>query len=92
MFTDEIIQWGKKQGLLLVSVDAPNLPNSIMSRDIIYERIHGRTGWYSHNYKDEELLEIKGRIMSPKPKEVYVFFNNDHMLKNAMRMYELLKS
>jgi uncharacterized protein YecE (DUF72 family) len=63
-----------------------------MSKDIIYERIHGRTDWYSHNYKDEELLEIKERIISSKLKEVYVFFNNDHMFENAMRMYELLKT
>ena len=92
MFTNEIISWANKQGILLVSIDAPKLPTKIMSNDIIYERIHGRTDWYSHNYKDEELLEIKDRIMSPKPKEVYVFFNNDNMLKNAMRMYGLLKS
>ena len=92
MFTNEIIRWAKKQGVLLVSIDAPKLPIKIMSNDIIYERIHGRTDWYSYNYKDEELLEIKKRIMDPKPKKIYVFFNNDHMLKNAMRMYELLKS
>ena len=93
MFTDEIISWGKKQGVLLVSIDAPKLPYKIMSKDIIYERIHGRTDWYSHNYSDEELLEIKKRIMLPKPKKVYVFFNNNHMmLENAIRMNKLLKS
>ncbi len=93
MFTDEIINWGKKQGVLVVSIDAPKLSTNIMSKDIIYERIHGRTDWYSHNYKDEELLEIKGRLMKTKPKRVYVFFNNNHMmLENAIRMYDLLKS
>ena len=93
MFTNDIIQWGRKQGVLLVSIDAPKLPTKLMSKDIIYERIHGRTDWYSHNYKDEELLEIKERIINSKPKKVYVFFNNNHvMLENAMRMYELLKS
>jgi len=93
MFTDEIINWGKKQGVLLVSIDAPKLPTKIMSKDIIYERIHGRTDWYSHNYSDTELLEIKERIICSKPKKVYVFFNNNHMmLENAIRMYNLLKS
>jgi uncharacterized protein YecE (DUF72 family) len=92
MFTDEIISWGKKQGVLLVSIDAPKLPNKIMSKEIIYERIHGRTDWYSHNYSDEELFEIKKRIMLPKPKKIYVFFNNNHMmLENAIRMNNLLK-
>jgi uncharacterized protein YecE (DUF72 family) len=93
MFTDEIISWGKKQDVLLVSIDAPKLPYKIMSKEIIYERIHGRTDWYSHNYSDEELLEIKKRIMLPKPRKVYVFFNNNHMmLDNAIRMNSLLKS
>lgn len=93
MFTDEIINWGKKQEVLIVSIDAPKLPTKIMSQNIIYERIHGRTNWYSHNYSDEELLQIKERIMSAKPKKVYVFFNNNHMmLENAIRMYNLLKS
>ena len=93
MFNDEIIKWGKKQGILLVSIDAPKLPTQIMSEDIIYERIHGRTNWYSHNYSDEELFEIKERIMSVKPEKVYVFFNNNHMmLENAIRMNNILKS
>ena len=92
MFTNEIIKWAKKMGVLLVSVDAPKLPTKIMSKDIIYERIHGRTDWYLHNYKDKELIEIKNRIFNSKPKEVYVFFNNDHMLENANRMNDLLKS
>jgi len=93
MFNDEIINWGKKQDVLLVSIDAPNLPTKIMSKDIIYERIHGRKNWYSHNYSNYELLEIKDRIMSSKPKKIYVFFNNNHaMLENAIRMYNILKS
>ena len=92
MFTNEIKSWANKQGVLLVSIDAPKLSTKIMSKNTIYERIHGRTDWYLHNYKDEELLDIKDRIMNIKPKEVYVFFNNDHMLENAMRMNEILKS
>jgi len=93
MFTDEIIKWGKSQKVLLVSIDAPKLPTRIMSKEIIYERVHGKTHWYSHDYRDEELLEIKERIMSSKPKKVYVFFNNNHaMLENGKRMYNLLIS
>jgi uncharacterized protein YecE (DUF72 family) len=92
MFTDEIINWGKKHNVLLVSIDAPKLSYKIMSKDIIYERIHGRTDWYLHNYSDEELLEIKKRLTKTNTKKVYVFFNNDHMFENAKRMYNLLKS
>ncbi|KYK26607.1 hypothetical protein AYK20_03535 [Thermoplasmatales archaeon SG8-52-1] len=93
MFTDEMIKWGKKQGVLLVSVDAPKLPTKIMSKNIIYERIHGKTIWYSHDYNNKELLDIKERILSSKPKKIYVFFNNNHaMLENAIRMNNLLNS
>jgi uncharacterized protein YecE (DUF72 family) len=92
LFTDELIAWGKKHGILLVSIDAPQLPRTIMNKEIIYERIHGRTAWYSHNYSDQELQEIQQRILTSNPKTVYVFFNNNHaMLTNAMRMNQILR-
>ena len=92
LFTKELIEWGKKHTLLLVSIDAPQLPRMIMSQETIYERIHGRTSWYSHDYQDQELQEIKTRILANNPKTVYVFFNNNHaMLQNAMRMNKLLR-
>ncbi|VVB59142.1 Uncharacterised protein [uncultured archaeon] len=92
LFTNELIEWGKKHGILLVSIDAPRLPQAIMSQNVVYERIHGRTEWYSHNYTEKELKEIKKRILTNNPKTVYVFFNNNHaMLQNAMRMNNLFK-
>ncbi|MEO0099341.1 MAG: DUF72 domain-containing protein, partial [candidate division WOR-3 bacterium] len=52
---------------------------------------HGRSGWYSHDYSDRELKEIAEKVISVKPKLVYIFFNNDQaMLKNAQRMKEIL--
>lgn len=92
LFTNELIAWGKHHRILLVSIDAPQLPRTIMSNDIIYERIHGRTAWYSHNYSEEELQEIKQRLLEGHPKTTYVFFNNNHaMLANAMRMNQILQ-
>jgi uncharacterized protein YecE (DUF72 family) len=92
LFTDELIAWGNHHHILLVSIDAPQLPRTIMSNDIIYERIHGRTAWYSHNYSDEELQEIKQRLLEEHPKTTYVFFNNNQaMLANAMRMNQILR-
>ncbi|MBN1861582.1 MAG: DUF72 domain-containing protein [Candidatus Thermoplasmatota archaeon] len=91
LFTQDLIEWGKKHHLLLVSIDAPELPRTIMSHETIYERIHGRTAWYSHDYQDQELKEIKTRLLTSNPKIIYVFFNNNHaMLQNAMRMNKLL--
>lgn len=92
LFTDDLLRWGQQHATLLVSIDAPALPRTIMSKDVIYERIHGRTGWYAHDYSDQELREIQQRILTNKPKTVYVFFNNNHaMLENAMRMNQLLR-
>jgi uncharacterized protein YecE (DUF72 family) len=91
MFTNEIITWAKQQNLLLVSIDAPQLPRAIMSTEIIYERIHGRTAWYSYNYTDLELHEIHKRIISQNPTTVYVFFNNTEMLPNAQKMNHILR-
>ena len=67
------------------------MPCKIMSKNIVYERVHGRTDWYSHNYSNQELKDIKHRINPSKFEKIYVFFNNNHaMLQNAMKMYELL--
>lgn len=92
LFTDELIQWGRKQGVVIVSIDAPQLPRTIMSKTVVYERIHGRTRWYSHDYSDQELQEIQSRVLASNPKTIYVFFNNNHaMMENAIRMNHLLR-
>ncbi len=63
-----------------------------MSEKKIYLRVHGRTEWYSHNYNDGELIDIKNRIISINPKIVYILFNNNHsMLNNAIKMNHLIK-
>jgi uncharacterized protein YecE (DUF72 family) len=91
LFTEDTIQWAEKKGVLLVSVDAPNLPRKMMSRRVVYERLHGRTHWYTHDYSRNELLEIKNRMIHGQPDRMYIFFNNNHaMLKNAMLMRDLL--
>lgn len=91
LFSSDVKNWGKQLGILLVSIDGPQMPTSLMSTGTIYERIHGRTGWYSHDYSDAELQEIQQRILQTKPETIYVFFNNNHaMLENAQRMYAQL--
>lgn len=75
-----------------VSVDSPEGTWVAMSNGIIYLRVHGRTGWYYHNYSLEELKELASKIREKRPKKVYVFFNNDHwMLENARLMRKLLE-
>ncbi|MEO0114906.1 MAG: DUF72 domain-containing protein [candidate division WOR-3 bacterium] len=91
-FDPAMLDWAKELNITWVSIDAPEFPNTIYkTTDKVYLRMHGRTGWYSHNYSDAELKEIVSRVRAVKPKAVYVYFNNNHnMLKNAQKMYKIL--
>jgi len=81
-----------RERVLLVSVDSPDFAARIFPGDVIYLRLHGRTGWYSHDYRREELGELADTIRSYRPGKVYAFFNNDSsMLGNARTMRELLE-
>jgi uncharacterized protein YecE (DUF72 family) len=93
-FSNEWVKWATRLGITWVSIDSPDFPRDIFNTSgIVYERIHGRRSWYSHNYKDNELNEIMQRIIQRKPKKIYVYFNNNtDMLGNAERMLDLLTS
>lgn len=88
------LEWCKKLKITPVSIDAPEFSRDVFNvNGIVYERVHGRSGWYSHDYSDKELREIADKILKTKPKKVYVYFNNNHsMLKNAQSMMKVLKS
>jgi uncharacterized protein YecE (DUF72 family) len=92
-FNDENISWAKSVGLTWVSVDAPEFTRDIIqTTDRVYLRMHGRTDWYRHNYRTNELKAIVRRVNNAGPKRVYVFFNNDHnMLKNAQSMWSIFR-
>jgi len=94
-FQEKCIEFAQKLGITWVSVDAPdftNFPREVYNLNgIVYLRMHGRYEWYSHYYTDEELLEVRAKILKTRPKKVYVFFNNNHnMLENAQRMFVYL--
>ncbi|MBS7636773.1 DUF72 domain-containing protein [Candidatus Bathyarchaeota archaeon] len=90
-FSREYVDWAAKLGITWVSVDSPDYPLDVFNTNgIVYERMHGRTAWYSHYYTDEELKDVAERILATNPEKVYVFFNNDHaMLENARRMQKI---
>lgn len=92
-FDREIVEWAESLKITLVSIDAPELPRTIFnSSNNVYLRMHGRTGWYSHNYTKKELNEIADNLFSAGAKRIYIFFNNNHnMLKNAQDMMEILR-
>ena len=91
-FNTDSIDWAKSTGLTWVSVDAPKFTRDIIrTSDTVYLRLHGRTDWYRHDYTCGELEEIAERIVKTKPKNVYIFFNNDHsMLDNARDMRRIM--
>jgi len=91
-FEEKYVKEASKLGITWVSVDSPDFPREVYcSNKIVYLRMHGRTAWYSHFYTNEELEEIKEKILKIKPEKVYIFFNNNHaMLSNAISMLKLL--
>jgi len=93
-FDKPYIEWASKLNITWVSVDSPDFPLNIYNTNgIVYERMHGRTAWYSHYYTDQELKEVAERIKKVSPEKVYVFFNNNHaMLENARRMLQILSA
>jgi len=92
-FKPEWVKWAKKLGVTFVSVDSPKFPLDVFNtRGFVYERMHGRTSWYSHYYTEKELKEVAKKILKTKPKKAYIYFNNNHdMLSNAREMLKLLK-
>jgi uncharacterized protein YecE (DUF72 family) len=43
----------------------------------VYLRLHGVKQWYRHDYSREELKEWADKIFAAKPREVWVYFDND---------------
>ncbi|MEM0373816.1 MAG: DUF72 domain-containing protein [Sulfolobaceae archaeon] len=81
-----------KLDCVVVSIDSPIGSFYVNSNDIIYLRMHGRDNWYFYEYSNEELRNIAINIINLKPKEVYVFFNNDlWMLNNGREMIKIFK-
>ncbi len=92
-FQPDKIEWAKSLGITWVSIDAPEFTRDVFkTTDTVYLRVHGRTGWYHHDYTNQELKEMARCIIGAQPDRVYVFFNNNHaMLKNAQKMWAILE-
>ena len=93
-FKAEWVSWASKLGITWVSVDSPDFPlDAYNTNDLVYQRMHGRTAWYSHHYSDRELQEVAEKITNVNPEKAYVFFNNDSaMLENARKMLDIFKT
>ena len=92
-FKHEWIDRVRELGITIVSIDSPDYIFYASTSPYVYVRMHGRSGWYTHYYTDEELEQVAEWITRLSFNRVYVFFNNNHdMLENARRMYKLLTS
>lgn len=93
-FDKVFVEWASDLDLTWVSIDSPDFPIHIFNTNgIVYERMHGRTDWYSHYYTDQELIEVVEKIRKTNPEKTYIFFNNDHaMLDNARRTLQILST
>jgi len=91
-FSEEWVKWTENLNCIFVSVDSPMFsPFIAKTKDIIYLRMHGRQNWYAYNYKENELSEIKNKIVKLEPKKFYILFNNDEMFKNGKQMKEIME-
>lgn len=76
----------EKAGIVFCSVDAPSLPNEIITTsDAIYLRLHGTKTWYNYLYPEERLKEIVSDIIAMRAQKKAIYLNNDHgMLTNGL--------
>lgn len=61
--------------------------NRTVTPDRCYFRLHGRTGW-RYQYEDHELRDLAELLPPESPS--YVFFNNVHMMEDALRFGKIL--
>lgn len=85
-----------QKGIAVVLVDSPEKSLDCTLKSIFpYLRFHGRTGWYSSFYSDEELYQVAkflSGVELTKEKPGFVFFNNDFggfAPRNAIRLLKL---
>lgn len=90
-FSDLVYKRCEELGISMVSIDAPFAREIVRTSNSIYLRMHGRKEWYDYNYNIREMAEIYKKIALKKPKNTYIFFNNNNMLENAQLM-EKIKS
>ena len=79
-----------KMGVVFCSVDAPCLPNDIITtNNAAYLRLHGSKEWYSYLYSEKELDKILTKVKKLKAKKKVIYLNNDHgMLKNGLYLLQ----
>jgi uncharacterized protein YecE (DUF72 family) len=82
----------ERVGVVFCSVDAPRLPNEIITiSDVVYVRLHGTKTWYNYLYPEERLKEIVSDMITIGEQKKAIYLNNDHgMLTNGLFLMKRL--
>jgi len=93
-FENSIFKILSKYNIAFTIVDAPSLPNNIITTaDFSLIRFHGKgkSIWYNYLYSEEEIKEWKEKITKINCKELYVYFNNHYKAFAALNALQLSK-
>ncbi|HYE22522.1 MAG TPA: DUF72 domain-containing protein [Verrucomicrobiae bacterium] len=92
-FVPETYELFKKYDVAFVITNSPEWPSKIIrTAGHVYMRFHGRTKLFASNYTNKELGEWHKKLQNLKPKELFVYFNNDanaFAADNALYLSEL---
>lgn len=90
----EVYDFLEKNRLVFCCVSASGLPETLVATGrAVYVRFHGKDGWYSHNYPDEELEAWVEKIRESGAETVFCYFNNDfnaNAVKNCLALKKML--
>jgi len=79
----------------VIDVTDPLVRIPLHNGDVNYYRLHGRYEKgriiYRHSYSEEELENVKERVLGWNRSESFVFFNNSNMCADAKRFREIVK-
>jgi uncharacterized protein YecE (DUF72 family) len=89
-----VYEFLEKKGLVFCCVSASGLPEALVATGrAVYVRFHGKDGWYSHDYPEEELQFWAEKIKESGAERVFCYFNNDYnayAVKNCLALKKML--
>lgn len=83
----------EKVGISFCSVDAPDLPRSIIPiNGIVYLRLHGSESWYTDIYSEKKLDKLLLQIKKAGVSKKAIYLNDNHgMLSNGMYLLDKIQ-
>ena len=91
----EVYDAFRAKNIIFCSSSGPRMPDELIkTAEDVYVRFHGTKRWYRHDYSDAELAVWAKRIHDCKPKQSWIYFNNDrdgYAIKNAKKLLKILK-